>query len=191
MKKVKKIIWAAVIVFVVCLSLMLVYNLIIVNNSEGKVSSVIEQATKNPRACEDDKTNKPVQHPDTIYSFFGKQVIQNDSVIEQIAAIAKRDKMLSYSDSIIQICNVKWRINLTPGNGVVLLTSVDRDAPQIKEVENYLNEIYGKPYDVCDGGDNLKWSSSPDSLDIFKGDCTLVMLRRIHSEEGGSIITFF
>ena len=60
---------------------------------------------------------------DTISSFWGKPIVINDKIYEQISAIAAQDKMLSYSDSIIQIGAVRWRINLM-SDGIVLLTSV-------------------------------------------------------------------
>lgn len=193
MKKSKSIIWAVAIISVVCLSLMLVYNFIIADNEKDK-STDIEQVTKKPVSYDDDKTNSSVLSqdsilsnlpPDTIYSFFGKRLIKNESVIEQIAAIAKKDKMLSYRDSILQICNVKWRINLSPRNDITLYTSVTVDDPRMEQVINYLDKIYGEPYDGCD----RKWSSSTDSLDIFKPGCTLVMLRRIICEDGETCAT--
>ena len=48
---------------------------------------------------------------DTIQSFLGKQLLLNDSVYEQISFIASQDKMLSYKDSILQIGDVRWRVN--------------------------------------------------------------------------------
>lgn len=150
MKKSKSIIWAVAIISVVCLSLMLVYNFIIADNEKDK-STDIEQVTKKPVSYDDDKTNSSVLSQDsilsnlpldTIYSFFGKRLIKNDSVIEQIAAIAKKDKMLSYRDSILQICNVKWRINLSPRNDITLYTSVTVDDPRMEQVINYLDKIY-------------------------------------------------
>ena len=124
---------------------------------------------------------------DTIDSFFGRPVIINDDVYEQISAIAEQDIMLSYCDSIIQIGDVKWRINLMP-NSIALMTSVQPNDPKMKQVVRYLNSIYGKPYQDDDDGFSVKWSSSGDSLNIFCG--TLVHLRRAHSEEGGTFLIF-
>ena len=126
---------------------------------------------------------------DTISSFWGKPIVINDKIYEQISAIAAQDKILSYSDSIIQIGDVRWRINLM-SDGIVLLTSVQPDDPKMKQVVKYLTGIYGKPYEDEEDGYDIKWSSSDDSLDIFKPDCTLVHLRRIHSEEGGTCLIF-
>ena len=144
---------------------------------------------KKPVSCEYAETNKSILPPDTINSFLGKQVVINDSVIEQISVIAQLDDKLSYSDSIIQICDVKWRINLSLPS-IVLFTSVNPDEPQMKQVVNYLNGIYGKPYDDEEDGFDIKWSSSPDPDDIFNGVSTLVHLRRVHSEEGGTFLMF-
>ena len=107
----------------------------------------------------------------------------------EVSVIARLDDKLSYSDSIIQICDVKWRINLSLPS-IVLFTSVNPDEPQMKQVVNYLNGIYGKPYDDEEDGFDIKWSSSPDPDDIFNGVSTLVHLRRVHSEEGGTFLMF-
>jgi len=54
----------------------------------------------------------------------------------------------------------------------------------------YLNGIYGKPYQDDEDEYSIKWSSSGDSLDIFKPGSTLVHLRRVHTEEGGTFLFF-
>ena len=125
---------------------------------------------------------------DTIQSFFGWPIIINSSICEQIDAIAAQDPILTYGDSVLSIADVKWRINLMP-NTIALMTSVQPDDPKMKEVVNYLNSVYGKPYDGEDEY-SIKWSSSPDSNNIFNGHCTLVHLRRVHSEEGGTFLLF-
>ena len=103
---------------------------------------------------------------DTISSFWGKPIVINDKIYEQISAIAAQDKILSYSDSIIQIGNVRWRINLMSDN-IVLMTSVQPDDPRMKQVVKYLNSIYGKPHEDEEDGYDIKWTSSDDSLDTF------------------------
>ena len=124
---------------------------------------------------------------DTISSFWGKPIVINDKIYEQISAIAAQDKMLSYSDSIIQIGNVRWCINLMSDN-IVLMTSVQPDDPKMKQVVKYLTGIYGKPYEEDDY--DIKWSSSDNPSDIFRPGSTLIHLRRVHSEEGGTILFF-
>lgn len=168
MKRIIKIgAWAIGIVATVCLALMLICNQIVVNNAE-----------------EDGKNS-----PATRFSFLGKSVIINDSLCEQIASIANQDEMLSYSDSIVQIGDVRWRINLMP-NSIALMTSVQPDDPKMKQVVKYLNSIYGKPYDEYEDGFSIKWSSSKDSTNLFRPGSTLVHLRRVHSEEGGTFLIF-
>ena len=39
-------------------------------------------------------------------------------------------------------------------------------------------------------GYDIKWSSSDNPSDIFRPGSTLVHLRRVHSEEGGTILFF-
>ena len=126
---------------------------------------------------------------DTISSFLGKPIVINDKIYDQISAIANQDKNLSYSDNIIQIVDVRWRVNLMSG-GIVLMTSVQPNNPKMKHVVKYLTGIYGKPYEDEEDGYDIKWSSSDDLLDIFRPGCTLVHLRRIRSEEGGTCLIF-
>ena len=122
---------------------------------------------------------------DTLYSFMGKPIVINDSICEQIAAIAVQDSMLSCCDSIIRIGDVRWRINLH-AQSIALITSVDFDAPQMKKVVEYLNTKYGMPYE--DEDCDMKWSSSPDPNEPFMGNCTLIHLRPLHSEVGGTVL---
>ena len=51
---------------------------------------------------------------------------------------------------------------------IALLTSVQPDDPKMKQVVKYLNGIYGKPYEDEEDGYDIKWSSSDDSLDLFR-----------------------
>ena len=136
-----------------------------------------------------DRKSNDVVAQDTISSFLGKPIVINDKIYEQISAIAAQDKMLSYSDSIIQIGNVRWRVNLKPNN-IVLMTSVQPDNPKMKQVVKYLNSIYGKPYEDEEDGYDIKWSSSDDPLNIFRPGSTLVHLRRVYLEEGGTFLFF-
>ena len=134
------------------------------------------------------KSNDMIKQ-DTISSFLGKPIVINDKIYDQISAIANQDKNLSYSDNIIQIVDVRWRVNLMSG-GIVLMTSVQPNNPKMKQVVKYLNSIYGKPYEDEEDGYDIKWSSSDDPLNIFRHGSTLVHLRRVHSEEGGTFLFF-
>ena len=153
-------IWSLVAIVIVYVVSMLIFNRSIDNNNKG-----------------------------TIRSFLGKSIVMNDLICEQISTIADQDTLLSYMDSIIQIGDVKWRINIMP-NGVALMTSVQPNDPKMKQVVTYLNRIYGKPYDDEEDGFSIKWSSSDDSLDIFRPGSTLIHLRRVHTEEGGTFLLF-
>lgn len=131
---------------------------------------------------------------DTIHSFLGKSIILNDSICEQIAAIAEQDKMLSYGDSILQIGDVRWRVNINktrfkgvPSQSVTLMTSVQPDDPKMKLVIQYLNRIYGKPYDEEEDGMRIKWSTSDNK---YEAGSTLIHLRRVNSDEGGTFLFF-
>lgn len=127
--------------------------------------------------------SKDIPEERRLFQFLGKSVVLNNAICDQIASIAEQDKMLSYNDSILQIGDVKWRINIM-SNGIALMTSVQPDDPKMIEVVTYLKRIYGKPYH----GENaysMKWSSSD------KTGSRLVHLRRVNSEEGGTFLFFY
>ena len=148
-----------------------------------------EEVSEQIRKELENRKSDDVVAQDTLSSFLGKPIVINDKIYEQISAIAAQDKKLSYSNKIIQIVDVRWRVNLMSG-GIVLMTSVQPDDPKMKQVVKYLTCIYGKPYEDEEDGYDIKWSSSDDPLDVFRPDCTLVHLRRIRSEEGGTVLIF-
>ena len=148
-----------------------------------------EEVSEQIRKELENRKSDDVVAQDTLSSFLGKPIVINDKIYEQISAIAAQDKKLSYSNKIIQIVDVRWRVNLMSGS-IVLMTSVQPDDPKMKQVVKYLTGIYGKPYEDEEDGYDIKWSSSDDPLDVFRPDCTLVHLRRIRSEEGGTCLIF-
>ena len=148
-----------------------------------------EEVSEQIRKELENRKSDDVVAQDTLSSFLGKPIVINDKIYEQISAIAAQDKKLSYSNKIIQIVDVRWRVNLMSG-GIVLMTSVQPDDPKMKQVVKYLTGIYGKPHEDEEDGYDIKWSSSDDPLDVFRPDCTLVHLRRIRSEEGGTVLIF-
>jgi hypothetical protein len=139
--------------------------------------------------CEN-KTSKICNNTsqDTIL-FLERPIVDNDSIYEQIAAIADEDEMLSYSDSVLKIGEVGWGINVGgPRLHITLLTSVQPEAPEMKQVVQYLIGIYGEPFDNCEGDDeyiDLIWPAYNDSTTINKGSARL---RRIKGEEGGTVL---
>lgn len=142
------------------------------NDSIGSVSEAQEQIKE-----------------DTISSFFGYQLVLNESVFQQIKAIASKDPFLSFKGSVLTTGKVGWGINVN-SDDIVLLSSVQPDDPKMLEVVKHLNKIYGKPYEDEEDGFDIKWSSSKDPSDIFAPGCSLVHLRRVHSEEGGTFLSF-
>jgi TolB-like protein len=146
-----------------------------------------EEVSEQIRKELNNRKSNDVVAQDTISSFLGKPIVINDKIYEQISAIAAQDKMLSYSDSIIQIGDVRWCVNLM-SNNIVLMTSVQPDASKMKQVVKYLTGIYGKPYE--EDGYDIKWSSPDNTSDTFRPHSTFVHLRRVHSEEGGTFLFF-
>lgn len=133
---------------------------------------------------------------DTIL-FLERPIVDNDSIYEQIAAIADEDEMLSYSDSVLKIGEVGWGINIGgPRLHITLLTSVQPEAPEMRPVVQYLIGIYGEPWDnvfnepfdsnKVDYGDlDLVWPAYIDSTIVHQGSARL---RRIKGEKGGTVL---
>ena len=133
---------------------------------------------------------------DTIL-FLGRPIVDNDSIYEQISAIADEDEMLSYSDSVLIIGEVGWGINLgRPRLHISLLTSVQPEAPEMKPVVQYLIGIFGEPWDNVLGEPfdsdkvdyewlNLKWPAYIDSTIVNQG---YARLRRLKGKDGGTVL---
>ena len=135
--------------------------------------------------------------PQDTIQFLGRWIVNNDSVYEQIAAIAENDSMLSYGDHVLKIGEVKWGVNVHgPKLHIYLLTSVPPEAPEMQQVVQYLIDIYGVPWDNVMGKlynieeDNyecwdLVWPSCHDSIAINQGSAHL---RGLKSDEGGTVL---
>ncbi len=122
-------------------------------------------------------------------NFFGKEVNLNNRIMSQLKKVASHDKNISIKDNIIKVGDVEWGINVSP-DYIMLYSSIQPNDPRMKFVKEYLTGIYGEPYDDEYDGLDIKWSSSPDHNNIFAGGCTLVHLRRVHTEEGGTLLIF-
>ena len=136
--------------------------------------------------------------PQDTIQFLGRLIVDNDSVYEQIAAIAENDSMLSYSDHVLKIGEVGWGINIGgPRLHISLLTSVQPEAPEMQQVVQYLIGIYGEPWDNVLGKIytieddyecwDLVWPSCHDSTAINQGSAHL---RGLKSDEGGTVLFF-
>lgn len=66
----------------------------------------------------------------------------------------------------------------------MLATSVSPDNPQMKQVINFLNEIYGEHDKDTDSGLNYIWPRCDES----NSTSTSVRLRRIHTDAGGPFL---
>jgi hypothetical protein len=119
---------------------------------------------------------------DTIYSFVGWPLIINDSVFTNISYIADQDTMLSYSNRILQIGDVSWRIKFNPFR-MILTSSTTTDDPKMSKVIEYLKSIYGEPWTTEKSPFEYDWSYA-DYLD------TWVALRPKYPKEEGTRLTF-
>ena len=157
-KYIRSILWAA--------KCFIVFDLVLLMTGCRQVTSCVEG----------NGFENELQKSDTLQSFFGRQLVLNDSMLEQISAIARQDDMLSYSDSILQIGDVRWRVNIYE-QYITLFTSTEPNAPQMLSVVNYLKSIYGEPDEAYEDEGDYRW--------------TQVRLRRVRSEEGGSFLFFY
>lgn len=127
---------------------------------------------------------------DTIASFFGHKVILNDKVYQQLEKIANGDEYLSVERKgdllVLKTGKVAWGINRS-ANGIALFSSVQPEDEDMRDVVKHLKAIYGEPYE--DDDYDIKWSSSGKE-DVFAPGSTLVYLRRVHSDEGGTVLFF-
>ena len=126
---------------------------------------------------------------DTIYSFFGKPIIINDSIKEQISMIADQDTLLSYNNSILTIGNVKCHIYIDDLD-MELQTDIQTNDPRMEIVVRHLYRIYGKPFLIREKRGLLMWSSSVDTLNIYKRKCTVVSISQADPKKGGTCISF-
>ena len=147
------------------------------------------QGTKSDSVPSSEQIEQKTTYIDTLDSFFGVPLVLNDSIHEQIAAIAAKNDMLTYEDSILQIADVKWGIN-TSSRGITLMSSISPESSKIKAVIAFLNEVYGKPYDdfIEEDWPEAKWSSSADPSSPIQG--TLVHLRPGRQGSGGMYLMF-
>ena len=77
-------------------------------------------------------------------------------------------------DSIVQICDVRWRVNGHVGEPTFLVTTVQPDAPEMASVIQLIDSICGE-------------HDEPEPL-LFCWGMGDLRLRRVHTEEGGTLI---
>ncbi len=171
-------------------SIMIMRKIIILFAITLCLASMIScQGGKSDSVLSSEQIEQKTTYIDTLDSFFGVPLALNDSIHEQIAAIAVKNDMLTYEDSILQIADVKWGIN-TSSHGIILMSSISPESPKVKSVIAFLNKIYGKPYDDFTDEDwpEGKWSSSTDPSSPIQG--TLVHLRPGRGGSGGMCLMF-
>lgn len=159
-----------------------------VNNSNQTKENEKVSQTDSVKTQEPAKRRSQLFRRETVH-FFGQTVDLGDSaqVMNQIKAIAENDAMLSVDDDVLTICNVGFGISIYTGS-LSLLSSVTAEDPKIKPIVEYINGFYGTAYES--EPDSYWWyvKTSPDD-DYYT---TLVMrLRRLHTEEGGTVIFFY
>lgn len=120
-------------------------------------------------------------------SFFGKPLVMDDSthIMQQITEIVESDTMLSIEGWVLTVGKVGFGIAINIHSGYLrLLSSTQVDDPKIKEVLEYLNSIYGTPYE--NDPDDYWWRDRAD--DNILG--WIVRMRPFRSEEGGTVLFF-
>lgn len=123
---------------------------------------------------------------DTI-SFFGEPIVMDDSthIMQQITEIVESDTMLSIEGWVLTVGKIGFGVAINIHSGyLILLSSTQVDDPKIKEVLEYLNSIYGTPYE--NDPDDYWWRDRAD--DNILG--WIVRMRPFRSEEGGTVLFF-
>jgi len=121
-----------------------------------------------------------------VVSFFGETVVLDDSahVMQQIKEIAAKNDMLSVEGYVLTVGDVGFGINIREHyNFITLISSVQIDDRKMKKVRKYLNKIYGHMTDA--GEDFYYWHAS--KKDRYSGS---IRMRRLHSDEGGTVMFF-
>lgn len=142
-------------------------------------------------ASSSDESTVIKRHKDAkIISFFGHELYMEDAVIPQLIGIASKCEEISVEGNVMAIGEVKWGINVQ-SDGICLLTSIQPESPKMESVKRVLTRYYGEPYEECEN--DYKWSSDSysDSEYGFLPCGTLVHLRRINTEEGGTALLFY
>ena len=157
-------------------------------HSKGQIVTTVSsdscQAKGEERLTTQDLGFEPMF--DTI-SFFGKPLVMDDSthIMRQISVIVESDTMLSIDGWVLTVGKVGFGIAINIHSGYLrLLSSTQVDDPKIKEVLEYLNSIYGTPYE--NDPDDYWWRDRAD--DIILG--WIVRMRPFRSEEGGTVLFF-
>ena len=155
-------------------------------------------------SCGQDKINKTLHNSkDADTSVQKKQSVPIESAIDMLflghpiqclsrelplefAKICREDDNLSY-DSInqnITLYGTTFHVNIH-GQGFVLMTSVQPDTKQIQKVREAISDFHGEENFEEDW--HYSWLPFTDSTKIGK-NYPVIHLRRVRSEEGGTII---
>ena len=84
----------------------------------------------------------------------------------------------------IDICGTLFHVNHNRG-GLVLMSSVQPDTRGIKQVRKYISKFHGE--ENYEEPDHYSWLPYTDSTKIGQ-NYPVIHLRRVHSEEGGTVI---
>lgn len=121
--------------------------------------------------------------------FLGHDIIcRENNIAQEFSRICSEDNNLSF-DSIKQnvtICGTTFHLNYRNENrGFVLMSSVQPDTRQIRIVRDAISKFHGK--ENFEEDCHYSWLPFTDSTKIGQ-NYPVIHLRRVRSEEGGTVI---
>ena len=121
--------------------------------------------------------------------FLGHQIqCSNEELLQVFAEICTKDENLSF-DSVSQnitLYGTTFHLNYSNhGDGLMLMTSVQPETRQIRVVRYAISKFHGK--ENFEEDNHYSWLPWTDSTKIGQ-NYPVIHLRRVHSEEGGTVI---
>lgn len=121
--------------------------------------------------------------------FLGHDIIcSENNISKEFARISIEDNNLSF-DSVNQnvtIYGTTFHLNYSSKvSGFMLMSSVQPDSRQIRIVRNAINKFHGK--ENFEEENHYSWLPFTDSTKIGQ-NYPVIHLRRVHSDEGGTVI---
>lgn|SRR5574344_426183 len=149
-------------------------------------SSKPEQKTESSDSIRVEKPNLTEKDPYNLY-FLGHYIRCNEdsvySVMEHLYANV-HDVLFDKETGNIDICGTLFHVNLNNG-GLYLMSSVQPDTRGIKQVRKYISKFHGE--ENYEEPDYYSWLPYTNSNLVGK-NYPLIHLRRVRSEEGGTVI---
>lgn len=147
----------------------------------------VKEKNDNDSTVELGNESKTIHHCQDLY-FLGHTLDFNKDISQEFARICFEDNCLSF-DSVTQnitIYGTTFHLNhRNDGRGFLLMSSVQPDTRQIRIVREVISKFHGK--ENFEEDCHYSWLPFTDSTKIGQ-NYPVIHLRRVHSEEGGTVI---